>query len=417
MYKIYFKQTIAMLKQNKFISIISIGGTALAIMMIMVVIVTQEVKTISVTPESNRDRTMSIKWETIEQKNGPNRHSRGISYKIVKDYLSEMKTPEMVSAILPENSYDSNIASSDQGRNKKLVDLKLVDYNYWKIMTFNFIEGNSFTEADFNSGLKKAVISENLAKQLFGNQSAIGKNFDLNFEEFTVTGVVKDVSPVFRYAYGDMWIPYTATDKYKNWYAFKVLLLAKDKESFDAITAEVRDIERRYNATEEWNLTLRGPYEPKVEPIESGSDREPDISAAKWKVIFTLSILVLIPAVNLLSFSLSRIRKRTEEIGIRKSFGAKRYTVLFQVLYENMITSLIGGIIGMILSFFIVIWLKDWLLGIDSSSTIPLNTLISPYVFLAVFGVCLIINILSAGIPAYKAAKMNIVESLNQNKK
>lgn len=57
------------------------------------------------------------------------------------------------------------------------------------------------------------------------------------------------------------------------------------------------------------------------------------------------------PAVNLTGFSLSRMRKRMSEIGIRKAFGAKRHVILFQVLYENMLTSLIGGLLGLILSY------------------------------------------------------------------
>ena len=44
MYKIYFKQALLMLKQNKFISMIAIMGTALAIMMIMTIIVADEIK-------------------------------------------------------------------------------------------------------------------------------------------------------------------------------------------------------------------------------------------------------------------------------------------------------------------------------------------------------------------------------------
>ena len=34
---------------------------------------------------------------------------------------------------------------------------------------------------------------------------------------------------------------------------------------------------------------------------------------------------------------------------------------------------------------------------------------------LAVFAVCLVINLLSAGIPAYRASRMKIINSLNQN--
>ena len=59
--------------------------------------------------------------------------------------------------------------------------------------------------------------------------------------------------------------------------------------------------------------------------------------------------------------------------------------------------------------------MRDWLLDIPSGSTIPVNTLISIPVLLAVFAVCLVINLLSAGIPAYRASRMKIINSLNQN--
>ena len=70
MYKIYFKQAIEMLKQNKFISIITIIGTALAIMMIMVIIVSDSIKKASIPPEINRDRTMYLRYETKKSKDG-----------------------------------------------------------------------------------------------------------------------------------------------------------------------------------------------------------------------------------------------------------------------------------------------------------------------------------------------------------
>ena len=85
-------------------------------------------------------------------------------------------------------------------------------------------------------------------------------------------------------------------------------------------------------------------------------------------------------------------------------------------LYLGMVlVSLIGGVIGLILSYVVVFRMRDWLLDIPSGSTIPVNTLISIPVLLAVFAVCLVINLLSAGIPAYRASRMKIINSLNQN--
>lgn len=127
-----------------------------------------------------------------------------------------------------------------------------------------------------------------------------------------------------------------------------------------------------------------------------------------------LVILFLVPAINLSSFSMSQIKKRSEEIGIRKAFGAKKYTILIQVLYENLITSLIGGFIGLLLSYGAIIWLREWLLDFPEEGSIPAGAFISPVVFLFVFLSCIVLNLLSAGIPALRTLRMNIVESLKR---
>ena len=62
MYKLYFKQALARLKENKLLSLISILGTALAICMIMVMVITYEVRVNNYSPEDNRDRTMYVRW-------------------------------------------------------------------------------------------------------------------------------------------------------------------------------------------------------------------------------------------------------------------------------------------------------------------------------------------------------------------
>jgi putative ABC transport system permease protein len=100
---------------------------------------------------------------------------------------------------------------------------------------------------------------------------------------------------------------------------------------------------------------------------------------------------------------------------VRKAFGAKKHTILIQVLYENLITSLIGGFIGLIFSYIAVVWLKNWLLGVTDGSTIPLNAFLSPAIFVIVFAVCVLLNLLSAGLSALKASRMSIVNSLNKN--
>ena len=414
MYKIYFKQAIEMLKQNKFISIITIIGTALAIMMIMVIIVSDSIKKASIPPEINRDRTMYLRYETKKSKDGNISNINSfISYKVYKTCLADLKKPELVSLQL--DSWNKAVVTTAENEMERMaMELKATDANFWKIMEITFMEGSSYSEADFKSGLKKAVITEETAKKLYGNANALGKTINIDFKPYTVCGIVKDVSPIFNFTHSDIYIPYTSRGGYEE-DGFQILLLAKNKSDFNAITDEIRSAERKFNAADtKWNLTLLGPYDHSTQILNT-SNNEPDIKGNNRRIIFILSLLLLIPAINLSSFSLSRIKKRTEEIGVRKAFGAKKHVILVQVLYENLITSLIGGIIGLILSYGVVIWLKQWLLGIKSGSSLPIETFVSIPVFIAVFVVCMLLNLLSAGIPAYRASRIKIVDSLSKN--
>ena len=419
MYRIYFKQSLLMLKQNKFISAIAIIGTALAIMMIMTIIVANEIKGISSTPEINRERTLHINYQVKKDTTKNSWQSGTLSYDVVKDYLYPLITPRYVSAV---NSVDpkrpSTLVSREGSSEIINAGQRLTDATYWKIFSFSFIKGRPFNEGEFNSGISVAVVSETLAKKAFKGETALGQTILVNFKPYRIIGIVKDVSPVFKRAYGDLWVPYSSLKK-ENLY-FDVVIMAEKTSDFAAITAEVRNMEKKYNIENvPWTLFMKGPLDNQFyqKDIRGNSveDITKSITIQNRKMIFILLILLLIPAINLSGLSLSRMKKRTEEIGIRKAFGAKRYTILIQVLFENLITSLIGGVIGLILSYVVVFRMRDWLLDIPSGSTIPVNTLISIPVLLAVFAVCLVINLLSAGIPAYRASRMKIINSLNQN--
>lgn len=420
MYKIYFKQALLMLKQNKFISMIAIMGTALAIMMIMTIIVADEIKGISAPPEINRERTLHTNYQVKKDTTKNSWQSGTLSYDIVKDYLYPLKTPLYISAFTSLASRPSTLTGREGSSEIINAHQRLTDATYWKIFSFSFIEGRPFSEEEFTSGISVAVISESLGKKVFKGETVLGQTILINFKPYRIIGVVEDVSPVFRLAHGELWAPYSSLKK-EDLY-FNVAMLAEKKSDFAAITAEVRNMEKKYNSENlPWTLFIKGPLNNQLYQKGIWGNNVEEIAQSiviqNRKMIFILLILLMIPAINLSGLSLSRMKKRTEEIGIRKAFGAKRYTILIQVLFENLITSLIGGVIGLILSYIVIFRMRDWLLGIPAGSVIPADTLISIPILLAVFAVCLVINLLSAGIPAYRASRMKIINSLNQNDK
>lgn len=203
MIKIYFKQTWRLLKENPILSTISILGTALAICMIMVMVMAHEVKNAPYAPEVNRDRMLYVKTMTALHKEDPkesNSANAALSYTLAKECFKPLKTPEAVSIV--SFFYDSYAMTTQVGSDDlQRFDKMLVDEVFWDIFDFSFIDGKPFTQADVEAGLPRAVISETVARKVFGTTAVTGKTIVINLTEHLVSGVVRDVTPLATAAY------------------------------------------------------------------------------------------------------------------------------------------------------------------------------------------------------------------------
>jgi len=425
MYKVYLKQALSMLKENKLLSLISILGTALAIAMIMVIVIVWQVRTANFTPENNRDRMMYVKsamaiyqekWRSIQR---PSLH-------VIKEVFYPLANTGAVSAVAP---IQPKLVGLMDGTIEFRNDILYTDGAFWKMFDFTFIQGQPYTEEEVQSGIQKAVVCETTAKRLFGTIDIVGKTIQLGYVPYTVCAVIKDVSLLADAAYGNIWVPYSTNEQMMTsgaenlLGAFYCYILANNSSDFKAINDQVDQNVKQLNAGQvEQILDLSGYPDTQLGQLARKDIFSPpriNEWVLKYGVIITL--LLLIPAINMSGMTLSRMRRRMAEIGLRKAFGASRGELINQVLYENMVLSLLGGIIGLILSYTAVFILRNWLFesGLSSfaTSTLFINTnmVISPLIFLLAFLFCVILNLLSAGIPAWRASRMNIVDALNEN--
>ena len=418
MHKVYFKQAIHLLKADKVISIISILGTALAVTIVMTLIIVKDIKGANIAPEVNRDRSMYIKFAQETQKNRDVITRGPATYKQYQDFLAQLQVPEYITLINSRSNQD--IVPEGYIYNYK-ADATYSDTNFWRLFSFSFIEGRPFNQEEFDSGVRVAVICESLARKLFHTIQAIGKVFTISDIEYRVIGVVKDVSSVFKYAYAQIWVPYTTRPNPES-LSFVFVLLAKSKKEFTKIREEIREVEARVNNQDErYETSFMGPHGNRYDQFNVDLfDKEPSLNPAIRSHYILLIILLLIPAVNLSSISLSKVMERTSEIGVRKAFGAKHSAILIQVLSENMICTIIGSVIGLMASIGVVSILKNWLFSsgryqpLTEDFFIQINSFLSPTIFLSVFFICLLLNILSAGIPAYRASRQNITDAMKK---
>lgn len=429
MYIVYLKQAIQLLKQNRFFSAIYILGTALAITMVMVIAIIYYLRTGDIAPESNRSRMMIVKYGEIRKKVSQGGGSSRLSYPTIKECFYPMQVPEVVSAVVPVGIQNEIVMKPGSKETYSCLVMG-TDANFWKIFTFHFLNGSPYTKEEFTSGIHKAVICKSLARRLFNSIDVTGKTFTLNFVEYRIAGVVEDVPSIAKYSYAEIWIPFTNRPnlvKGDEWCegilaSMYVYILAKSADDFDRIRDESEILLQKYNASG-INYTLTFNKQPDTisqSIMRTNMNGIPDFMAIYLKYILVIAIFLFIPAINLTGMTSLRMKKQMEELGIRKTFGAGNFTLLVQILYENLFLCILGGIAGLIISYGLVMILKEWLLteynwagrmlstSVEISPGMLLNFSIFGYTFLF----CIVLNLLSALLPAWLALRKPIIATL-----
>jgi putative ABC transport system permease protein len=422
MYKHYFKQAWNLLRENPLLSLISIAGTALAITFVMVLVITYEVRTANYKPETRRDRMLYVKYGRYESPN--NVSNSATSFKVIKECFYPLAHTDAVTAVAPFNEL---LISIPGGEKNFKANVSYTDADFWKVFDFQFVAGTPYTPEEVESGMRRAVINETLARALSGSADIVGKTLLVSFVEYTVTAVVKPVSTLAESAYAEVWLPISGMKSMDRTWVESTLgecrcfILASSAADIPAIQEEAERNVQQFNATLEKGKYVLGsqPDTHFVKMIHQVGWQRPDVAGAILRYSLVILILLLVPAINLSGMTLSRMNKRMAEMGIRKAFGATRGNLLSQVLSEHLVWTLTGGILGLALSYLAITLMSKWLLETnatrfsDGEAFINAGMVIHPMVFVYAFLFCLVMNLLSAGIPAWRVSRHRIVESIN----
>ena len=422
----YLKAVWSQLKQQPVISAVSVVGTALAIFLIMLVVMIQQVKVAPYAPESNRDRFLHTMLVCASKGETENTIS-SMSEQTFQELYGQLKTPEAVTSYVV---FTSAQPVGLPGQPTFSVDMRGTDDVYWKVFDFEFIDGKPFDKATFKSGQRVAVITESVALRLFGTTQVSGREFQMGFVTFRVSGVVKDVSTMAYRAYAQMWTPYSLKmgmefEKYGNITgSLSTTILARHSSDFQTIREEIKKNLAAYNTMlKETGYTVidfNQPYDQeKASMISLSTSFEPDVSAIQRTQWMIFLILLIVPAINLSSMTQSRYRQRISEIGVRRAFGCTRLNLVIQLLGENLILTLAAGVLGLLLSvlFSFVGTNLLFIQTLPTMSTEMPEVNITMLLQFSTFGwallFCFVLNLLSTGIPAWRASRMNIVNALD----
>lgn len=435
MIHMYLKQAWYLIKQNKLFSLIYILGTALSISMVMIVAIFYFIKVRSYYPEQDRSCLFYIQHigKTPKDTTLNSYSSSMLSHRFVKDIIYKLKTPKAVSATVQEfkSSYQIKLGGG-------IADLKVfvkgVDPSFWNVYQYRFVEGKPFSQADFDSEIRSAVIVKSLADKLFPDIEATGRHFEMNGQDFCVSGVVEDGSYLLEPSFGVVFIPYTTMSGYdmphddEGILGFFSAVIRLDKLSDEeAMRAEIKQRVDQLEAPLVYNIHLDGqPESSLLRSFRMGS-KGADLKGIILKTSVILLLILLVPAINLSGLNSSQMEERLREIGVRKAFGAPNRVLLGQILIENCLLTMIGALVGLLVSYLLVtvysdifigklsIYFSDFFTLTDNNKGISWKMLFDPLVFVLTVVFALVINVLSGFIPAYQFIKKSITYALNDN--
>jgi putative ABC transport system permease protein len=330
------------------------------------------------------------------------------------DYMARpYPSPEEQVAIAEQSEYSGGSAytcnfSRTVKFNRNSVEQTIIvgaSKGYDKVRNFEVAQGRYFTEKEILSGNNTCVIGDQIAKDLFGVNPAIGKMIKIDGRKTRVIGVFKrEGESMIGFSldpYIVLTLNYARTMVNVKSRRVDPTIYVKAKEGIEnaALKNELTGImraQRRLKPKEKNDFALN-----EISIISEGFDGFFGFIHVLGSVIGGFSIIV--GAVSIANIMFVSVKERTKIIGIQKALGAKNGFILFQFLSESVILSLIGGLIGLILiailatvvrfttEYEVVLTFSNILLGISIS---------------------VVIGIIAGVIPAWQAAKKDPVEAI-----
>ncbi|MBZ5666554.1 MAG: FtsX-like permease family protein [Acidobacteriia bacterium] len=130
-----------------------------------------------------------------------------------------------------------------------------------------------------------------------------------------------------------------------------------------------------------------------------------NVKAFILSICFAVVFATLLVSANTMAMS---IRERTREVAVLKTLGFTRQSILHLYVSESITVALVGGVLGSVLAVLLVMVLKN----APGMGFFFLGMKVTISTFLLAFVVAAMVGFLSAILPAYHAAKLDIVEGL-----
>ncbi len=273
------------------------------------------------------------------------------------------------------------------------MPFEYVGPDYFKTFQIPIRRGRAFQSSDDLQAPKVVVISETLARRMWGQDDAVGRQL-INTSDnsaWTVVGVASDTH--FRELRNTGPVVYFESEQVKSfWNGYLAVRTTSSlAAALPAIRAATRDVDPRLVL---WNAET-------MDQLLDGPLAQPRLSAFLLSSIGFFALLL--SAIGLYGALTAVVRQQTRSIGVRIALGATPRDVARLVLDDAMRVVGIGAIVGALGALVAGRLLASQLFGV--TATDPISLAVAATVLLSV-------GLIAALLPAVRAARIDPVEAL-----
>lgn len=291
---------------------------------------------------------------------------------------------------------------------KKIIEESGVffsDPQFFNVFSYKWLEGNASVLKEPNT----VVLTQKIAEKYYGDwRKAMGKFLKLdNVLTLEVSGILEDVpgntdfplgmlasmeslkSNGFNYNYYPSW-----NSTSSNFQVYALLPAGKSVSSVNGQLAQFSKDSYKGRGNSEKTHFLQPLSEMHFDRrFESFGDHV--ISRASLKVLSLVGVFIIIMAcINFVNLSTAQAVGRSKEVGVRKVLGGNRKQLFSQVMGETALLVTLAGIAAFAIATVCLPFIKH------IASIREELSLLDPQIFLFLFGLLVIVTILSGLYPA-----------------
>ena len=355
--------------------------------------------------------SLGVNSFTIRKKRGGNRRSQQgrteknyppIRYSDVRSFKKRYNYPAQISV----KTFVTRNAEVKRGSKKTNPNTRVIgsDENYLITEGVNLSEGRNFSALDIEKGTNVAIIGKELINTLFeGNEKPLSQEIVVFGSRFQVIGILEDQGA----AAGDnanrrVIIPINKGRQLATNQALEYTITA-NVGGTGVIDVAMGEATSLMQAVRQDPIGSELSFE--IEEKKSMSAQLGEITGYLRIGGFAIGLITLLGAsIALMNIMMVSVTERTREIGVRKALGATPQRIRQQFLMEAIVICQIGGIAGVLFGMGI---------GNVVARFMDVGQFIVPWLWiLSALLICIGVGIFSGYYPAYKASKLDPIESL-----